>query len=191
MRKINKIWAVALALVIIVSCMSVQVFATQPTDTEAGGESETSAPIATESDKPLGEVEGSDTSMSKRIEYALQGTVTGMLMVFAVLAILCLVVTLSRVIFYDVPRKARENAAAESSHAAESIQESSPSVPAHASETAAVPTTGEGIDDGVLAAVITAAIYAAIESGELGDELASGFRVVSFRRAGNGQWNKK
>ena len=40
---------------------------------------------------------GKDMSFGERAEYALQGTVTGMLMVFAVLGLLYGIVTLSRV----------------------------------------------------------------------------------------------
>ena len=46
---------------------------------------------------------GGDLSFSERFEYSLQGTVTGMLMVFAVLGLLFAIVSLSKVIFYDMP----------------------------------------------------------------------------------------
>ena len=52
---------------------------------------------------------GADMTFGERFEYAIQGTVTGMLMVFAVLGLLFGIVTLSRVFLYDIPnsKKAR------------------------------------------------------------------------------------
>ena len=46
---------------------------------------------------------GADMTFGERFEYAMQGTVTGMLMVFAVLGLLFGIVTLSRVFLYDIP----------------------------------------------------------------------------------------
>ena len=53
-------------------------------------------------------MDGAGLSFAERAEYALQGTVTGMLMVFAVLGLLYGIVTLSRVVFYDLPNKKKE-----------------------------------------------------------------------------------
>lgn len=132
----------------------------------------------------LGEIKGENLSLSERIEYALQGTVTGMVMVFAVLTLLCLVVALSKVIFYDIPKRARENAKAQ--------EESEQAVEVETNETVALTDANyDTDDDGQLIAVITAAVSAVIESGEYGDEFASGFRVVSFKRTNNGKWNKR
>ena len=52
---------------------------------------------------------GESLTLGERFEYALQGTVTGLLMVFAVLALLWGIVSLSKVIFYDIPRKRKAN----------------------------------------------------------------------------------
>ena len=48
---------------------------------------------------------GADMTPGERLEYALQGTVTGMVMVFAVLGLLWGIVALSKVVFYDLPKK--------------------------------------------------------------------------------------
>lgn len=126
---------------------------------------------------------GKELSFGERLEYALQGTVTGLLMVFAVLALLWGILTLSRVVFYDIPKKrkaAEENTAETVTEAAET--------PAPVEE---ITEPAYAEDDGELAAVITAAVAAMIESGEYGEEFAGGFRVVSFKRRAVGAWNKK
>ena len=46
-------------------------------------------------------------------------------------------------------------------------------------------------DDGEIAAVITAAIAAMLDSEEYKNEFVGGFRVVSFKRSTDGAWNKK
>lgn len=184
MKKIVRIGIAALALVMLMSFMSFQVIAVS--ESSNGTEAATNAQPEG-ADRSLGDVEGSSMGIGERLEYALQGTATGLLMVFAVLTVLCIVVTLSRVIFYDIPRKARENAKAE----AEAEQQAELKAEQSVEEVPAVNDVQQQADDGELIAVITAAIATAVESGEYGDELAGGFRVVSFKRAGNGQWNKR
>ena len=46
-------------------------------------------------------------------------------------------------------------------------------------------------DEGELAAVITAAIAAMLDSEEYKNEFVGGFRVVSFKRSTERAWNKK
>lgn len=131
---------------------------------------------------------GADMSFGERFEYAMQGTATGMLMVFAVLALLWGIVSLSKVFFYDIPRKKKEQEQSErklSNAVAETVAESvAPVVENTVTEVAAQ-------DDGELVAVITAAIAAMIESGDYGNEFVGGFRVVSFKRSTKGAWNRK
>lgn len=107
---------------------------------------------------------------------AAEVAVFGMAMVFLVLAILWAVLAVFKVLFGG--EKKAENASVEENTAPVATVEPEP-VAAQ--------------DDGELIAVITAAIeaYRASESG--GDEdYASGFRVVSFKRAGAGRpWNSK
>ena len=55
----------------------------------------------------------------------------------------------------------------------------------------ATPAPVEAQDDGELAAVITAAIAAMIDSSEYKNEFVGGFRVVSFKRSTQSAWNKK
>ena len=122
---------------------------------------------------------------SERLEYALQGTVTGILMVFAVLTLLTLILYLSKVVFYDMPRKSREKKITSNKEEVK-FTPTAPVAPA-----VEEPVT-ETDDDTELAAVITAAIAAMLEGEEYADQFKSGFRVVSFKRTGNsGAWNKK
>lgn len=168
MKILKRIGILALICILIFSAFSVSVCAAE-TAAERDG---------------LGVIEGEDLGIMERIEYALQGTVTGLLMIFAVLALLAIVVSLSKVILYDLPRKRRERAKAraEKENVTTMVSDITPEpVPAPAAQT----------DDGELVAVITAAITAAIESGEYGSEFASGFRVVSFKRVNTNTWNKR
>ena len=170
-RKISIILAIALVLSV---TLSINVFAT-----ESASEAVTEA--ATESNKLDMDLAGGDLSMNERLEYALQGTITGMLMIFLVLGLLAAIVSLSKVVFYDIPNKKKAKEAA--------------SAPVVVAEPAVEEKTDEAIaaeDDTQLAAVITAAIAAMLDSEQYSNEFKSGFRVVSFKRVNtNGAWNKK
>lgn len=172
-RKISIILAIALVLSV---ALSINIFAT-----EAEVSSEAISEVSTDSSKLDMNMSGADMSMGERASYALQGTVTGMLMIFLVLGLLAGVVSLSKVVLYDIPnkKKAARKAA---------------SVPV-AAEISAAEETDEAIvaeDDTQLAAVITAAIAAMLDSEQYSNEFKSGFRVVSFKKVNtNGAWNKK
>ena len=171
-RKISIILAIALVLSV---TFSINVFAT-----EDANEAVTEA--ATESNKLDMDLSGGDLSMNERLEYALQGTVTGMLMIFLVLGLLAAIVSLSKVVFYDIPNK--KKAANEATSAPVVVAE--PTVEEENDEIIAAE------DDTQLAAVITAAIAAMLDSEQYANEFKSGFRVVSFKRVNtNGAWNKK
>lgn len=180
MKNIKRIGILALICILLFSIMAVGICAAaQPNDPQTDTDM---------SDTPLYEIEGENMKMSERIEYAIQGTVTGLVMVFAVLALLAVVVTLSKVILYDLPRKAKERAAAKAKAEAEKEEK----IIAQAEPVAApVAAPIAQADDGELVAVITAAVAAAIASGDYGSEFASGFRVVSFNRVNTGTWNKR
>lgn len=140
--------------------------------------------VAFAEDKNL---DGGEMTFAQRLPYALQGTITGLLMVFAVLALLWIVVSLSRIVFYDTKKqsgkKVNENIGAVPAPVPEVKPVVVPEQPAVAEPVAA--------DDGELIAVITAAIAAMIESGEYKDQFVGGFRVVSFKRSSSGAWNRK
>lgn len=111
-----------------------------------------------------------------RLAYAGRMTVVGLGMVFAVLALLWLVLT----VFF---RQKKEKPVA-------------PKQEAPAPVDAPVAPTADGVD-GATVAAITAAISAMIESDPaLQSQFAGGFRVVSFRRVGGrtsgakGAWNR-
>jgi Na+-transporting methylmalonyl-CoA/oxaloacetate decarboxylase gamma subunit len=110
---------------------------------------------------------------------------TGMVMVFAVLGLLWGIVALSKVVFYDLPKK---KANAENKSASNKAAQAPVQAPA---QTAAPVAQPEAQDDAELAAVITAAIAAMIESGDYQNEFVGGFRVVSFKRSSARAWNKK
>ena len=99
----------------------------------------------------------------------------GMVMVFAVLALLWLILAIFKVIFAGrEPKKEKE-----------AIEPKTQAAPAAASAPVTVAT-----DDTALIAVLTAAVAAYRVSEENGSP--TGFRVVSFRRTNGGRsWNTK
>lgn len=112
----------------------------------------------------------------ERMTFGLQVFVVGMLTVFAVLAILWLVLELFRIFFYEIPRKRKAAEKAEPANQA----------PEKAAEPA-VAAAPAAADDSELIAVITAAIEA--YNSQNGSALP--FRVVSYRRVtGANGWNK-
>ena len=112
------------------------------------------------------------------MDYIIQVPVVGVLMVFSVLAVLWGVLSVSKVVFYDMPRK-RTNQSDTISETKKTPVVAAPVVPA----APAVVT-----DDAAIVAAITAAI-AAMRADE---GCSNGFRVVSFRRADQARaWNRK
>lgn len=169
-----------LSIFVILSLVICLAFATVAFATEASVEAPAETGIKLDKD-----MSGENMTLGERFEYALQGTATGMLMVFAVLALLWGIVSLSKVIFYDIPNKKKEEVNKTSAPAV---------VPAPETISAPVTATADEVqasDDGELAAVITAAIAAMIESGDYKNEFVGGFRVVSFKRTTSGAWNRK
>ena len=167
MKKIKKLCGVILALVLTFSVFTLTAFAAGKLDQNMSGE---------------------DMSFGERFEYAIQGTVTGMLMVFAVLGLLFGIVTLSRVFLYDIPNK--KKARLTPVKTAQKTDNEPKKVP----ENVIIihDTDKPRQDDGELVAVITAAIAATIEGNEeYKNEFAGGFRVVSFKRSTTGAWNRK
>ena len=133
-------------------------------------------------------MDGADMSFAERAEYALQGSVTGMLMIFAVLGLLYGIVTLSRVVFYDLPNRKKEiKPKKKKGKKVVMVEDDEEEISALCDPTVIVPEHNEG----ELAAVITAAIAAMLDSEEYKNEFVGGFRVVSFKRSTDGAWNKK
>ena len=199
MRSVNK-YRIILAFIGIFASlciiMSVGALAADVTENSAVAETvETQAESVTESsDKRLGDIKGEDMSLGDRVSYAVQGTVTGLLMVFSVLALLWGIVSLSKVFLYDIPNKQKAEAKAEEKPAAPVPAPVAPApvpAPVAPAPVAEAPISC-GDSDAELAAVITAAIAAMLDGEEYKNEFASGFRVVSFKRvSGSGAWNKK
>ena len=121
-------------------------------------------------------------SFSERAQIVLEVFVTGMLSVFAVLALLWGIIALSKVFLHDIPN-------AKKNKNKKPVAPVAPAAPAPAIPDAVEAT--EEVDDGELVAVITAAVAAMIESGDYKNEFANGFRVVSFKRSAKNAWNRK
>ena len=112
---------------------------------------------------------------SERLALAGEMLLVGVGMVFAVLAVLWIVLTMFKFVFAKPEKKAAP--------APQKVEVTEP--------VAEAPAVEEATDDGELIAVITAAVAAYIAS-EDPQVAQSGFRVVSFRRANGGRaWNSK
>ena len=109
-----------------------------------------------------------------RISYAIRMTVLGVGMVFAVLALLWLVLVIFKNALAEKPSKAK-------------AEEKSDPAPAPAPAVTPAPAG----DDPAIIAAITAAIAATIDSDPaLSRQFAGGFRVVSFKKkSGKTSWN--
>ena len=178
MKTSKKIRIFALITVLFIMLFTVSAFATDETVVNTTVEQTTEA-----ASNKLDMNEQPGAFSSRSVELALQGTATGMIMVFAVLALLAVIVTLSKVVLYDIPNKKQQKAE-------EKKREANKEQTAEVVETP-VPVVENATDDGELVAVITAAIAAMIESGDYKNEFVGGFRVVSFKRSTNSAWNRK
>ena len=181
MKLTAKICIFALLTALLLTLFSVSVLATDTVVNDVV-ESEKVEQEVTESGKL--DMNMIPESFAERAQLALQGTVTGMLMIFAVLSLLWGIVSLSKLFLYDIPNRRKNKAKSE-----ENDTVSSPVV--EAATVAPVAPVAQETDDGELAAVITAAIAAMIESGDNKNEFANGFRVVSFKRSAKNAWNRK
>lgn len=117
--------------------------------------------------------------------YAGQMTLLGIGMVFSVLAILMLVLMIFKLVFAGPTKKAKTPKAKQEKTVApktETVVEPLSVTKVHADR--GIPANN---DDEALIAVITAAVAAYRAS----ENISEGFRVVSFRRAGNRHWNSK
>ena len=168
-------------LSVLVLTMGLCTLGAAATDQAAPEAEVTEAESAAENRNPTNEELGGFFS-AQRIEWAIKVTLQGMLMVFAVLALLWGVVAVFKVFLHDIPEKK----AAKKAALAKAVQEvAAPEAEAEA-ELEAVPAE----DDGEIVAAITAAIAAMLQTEEYAGQFESGFRVVSFSRKG-GAWNKQ
>ena len=111
--------------------------------------------------------------LSDRIGYALQRTLIGLIIVFGVLAIIWLVLSLFKVIFYKDPNK--------------KTTEKKPEPKVEVAPIPAPVAVQATQDDGA----VIAAIVAAISAMRNEEGITDGFRVVSFKRGTNKPWNIK
>lgn len=180
MKLFRKIAIFTVVAILLCSLFPLTAFAAA--DSTVGDGSQTAQKTEGKLDMNLGG-EDSPLDFGQRLEYALQGTVTGMLMTFGVLSLLAVILYGSKFVFNDLPNKkkikAQKSAAAQVSEAA-------------APEAVATPTAPVAEqNDGELAAVITAAVAAMLEGEEYKNEFVGGFRVVSFKRSEKTAWNRK
>ncbi len=114
--------------------------------------------------------------LSERLRIGLETAVIGLMMVFAILMILWGVLVLFRIFFYELPKKRRE--------ADKPVSAPEPE-PKPAPAVREAPAEAGTPDDAELVAAITAAVSAYLEAESAETDIpATGFRVVSFRRAG-------
>ncbi len=190
MKFLKKLCIFAILLLVVSMLFSVAaVAAGEPVD---GTDSTTETSAQTEASNKI-PMDKKPETFSERLELALQGSATGMVMVFAVLGLLCVILYISKYFFYDIPRKKREEEAGKhaNAHKAHAVQ-----APAQRPEAVAFPAAvpvseASPSNDGEIVAVITAAIAAMIESGDYKNEFVGGFRVVSFKRSTQSAWNRK
>lgn len=126
-------------------------------------------------------------SFQEKTSMSLEMLADGLGTVFLVLIILWGMLSLCRVIFYDIPNKRKSSASSDSDKAdSDTVDEESAVYDAD---------TLDAEDETQLIAVITAAVAAYreaenLENGVENSEADTSFRVVSFRRAKSGEWNK-
>ena len=122
--------------------------------------------------------------IGERAMEALKVSLLGMGAVFAVLAIIWIILSLFRVIF------ARQKTAPKQPKV-KNVEVKAP-VPAKAAQSAAVPASAPSVDYSVIAA-ISAAVAAVLESEcAANGTVYNGFRVVSVRRSDKGRsWTQK
>ena len=123
-------------------------------------------------------------SLGERVAYALRMLLVGMGAVFAILTLLWGVLVLARILLHERP--------AQSQAAQDALKSAPPVGRPNVSQRPSVEVKPSPAvqDNGVLIAVITAAVSAAM--AEEGTLPAGGFRVVSFRRSSDtGAWNRK
>lgn len=131
---------------------------------------DTVAATTTAASEGLGNLMNSTLSFPERITLGLQVLLFGMAVVFAVLILIWAILTLFRVIFYDIPNK--KAAGAKSETPAPEPKAVEPVAPVEEPVAAAEPVA----DDAEIAAAIAAAIAVVM------DKPQTSFRVVSFRR---------
>ena len=120
--------------------------------------------------------------------YAGQMTLLGMGMVFAVLAILWMILGLFKLIFVGPSPKAQPSKKTEKTVGTVDVPVPKESkAPTQPKPTVSIPADAAN-DDAVIAAVITAAVAAYMAEQGVSE---NGFRVVSFKRASKRAWNGK
>lgn len=116
--------------------------------------------------------------LGERLAEGFEVFILGILMVFAVLALLWGVLAIFKVVFYDIPEKRKK---------AKANETKTEMAPAPAAVAAPAPVPAQ--DDGAIVAAITAALS---EYFSQSGEYKGGFRVVSFKKSQTGSaWNRK
>ena len=120
----------------------------------------------------------------ERIKYSLEMTGLGLIAVFAVLALIWLILAIFKFFLYDVAKNKDEAA---STHAPSKTAKKVESVP-----TEVVKSTANTENDATVATIIAAISAYNAEDPQLSEQYSNGFRVVSFKRVrGKASWNSK
>ena len=124
--------------------------------------------------------------MGERVMYALRMLIVGLGAVFAILALLWGVMVLARVLLHDIPTRSK----VEQDVLKSAPPVGRPNVSSHpVAPVSVAPAAPAAQDNGVLIAIITAAVSAAMQ--EEGTLPPGGFRVVSFKKVGTAaHWNQ-
>ena len=202
MKKLNKLSIFFILSLVLCMMLSVVAYATDAIEGTVATEAETveteGSPSKSENkklDKNLGGSGKDDPALTfkERVEYAVQGTVTGMVMVFSVLTLLTLILYGSKIVFYDIPNKKNDKKKEIKKTKIVAVETEKVEIPSATAKVFSAESESpvSTQDDGELAAVITAAIAAMLESEEYKNEFVGGFRVVSFKRSSQGAWNRK
>jgi len=143
-------------------------FLTDAAEAVTDAAAEVTEAVAQASSGGFGEAMSSTLTIGERISLGLQVTALGLGTVFLILAILWLILTIFRFVFYDIPNgKKAEPKAEKPAPAPAPVSEPEPEL---------APLAYTASDDAELVAAITAAISMVMDAPQ------TSFRVVSFRR---------
>lgn len=150
------------------------------------------AASAAENITDINAVMNNGMSIQEKLEMSLKMLADGLGTVFLVLVLLWGILSLFRVIFYDIPNKKNKDNSNKSENSDADIIEPYAEITEETEETEAYE---DNKDDDQLIAVITAAVSAYMETENNTDtanesNINTSFRVVSFKRVKNGEWNR-
>lgn len=132
-------------------------------------------------------------TIQEKVTMSLEMLADGLGTVFLVLILLWGLLSLFRLVFYDIPNKRKKDAHAPSEP--QDTPDDTPVAEASSESYDEVAYEAQYEDETQLVAVITAAVAAYMDTeneanGIVADDINTSFRVVSFKRKSGGEWNK-